>query len=148
MAMTPQNWLFQEHSKEWLNRNYCSSLLVDHMADMIIINPLLWHACSMPSNLVCFLSFPNLLLSSGIHIIHLNFSVASDRLLLSPFLTIQVSYWIYWSKIIHWSWIMFHIRYFSTYICEHVGDRDKFVVKYECECALKDKNCHTKFEVD
>ena len=44
-----------------------------------------------PSNIVCFLSFLDLLLSSGISIIHPNLSIVSNQLLLSLWPTIQVS---------------------------------------------------------
>ena len=45
---------------------------------IISVDHLLWHVNSMPSNLVCFLSFLDILLSSGISIIHPNSSIVSN----------------------------------------------------------------------
>ena len=95
MFMAPQNWLIWEYSKEWLNRYHSSIPLVDHLADVISIDHLLWHARSMPSNLFCFLRFLDILLRYGVSIIRPNLSIISDQLLLSPWLTIQVSYWMH-----------------------------------------------------
>ena len=68
----------------------------------------------MPSNLVCFLSFLDLLLSYGVSIICSNFSVISNRLLLSPWLTIQVSYWMHRSS---WSQISTRFQWWKGIIC-------------------------------
>ena len=51
----PWNWLIYQYSKEWQING--ASLLFHHFGDQFSGDHQLWHACSMPSYLVCLLKF-------------------------------------------------------------------------------------------